>query len=139
MSSTSVTVPGRKLEGRDGSISIRTVSPDYHKAMGIPLKGGRYLDQTDGANAPPAILINDRAVGTDQNKKFVMVVGPDNKATYREVTLGGNADGLRIVSAGLTAGDRIVVNGLQRVRPGALLDPQPAEMRVVSQKPASKG
>jgi membrane fusion protein, multidrug efflux system len=78
--------------------------------------------------ATPAILINDRAVGTDQSKKFVMAVGADNKAEYREVTLGASAEGLRIVTAGLSAGDRIVVNGLQRVRPGALLAPQNTQM-----------
>jgi multidrug efflux system membrane fusion protein len=54
------------------------------------------------------------------------VVGADDKAIWREVTLGGTADGRRIVTAGLEPGERIVVNGLQRVRPGVLLDPQPA-------------
>ena len=71
-----------------------------------------------------AALVNERAVGTDQNKKFVMVVGDDNKAAYREVTLGAAVDGLRVVTSGLKAGERIVVNGLQRVRPGALVAPQ---------------
>jgi multidrug efflux system membrane fusion protein len=54
----------------------------------------------------------------------VIVVGPDNKALWREVTLGGTANGQRIVLSGLEPGERIVVNGLQRVRPGALLQPQ---------------
>ena len=49
-----------------------------------------------------------------------MVVDEENKAAYREVTLGAIVDGLRIVTSGLAAGERIVVNGLQRVRPGAL-------------------
>ena len=53
-----------------------------------------------------------------------MVVGEDNKAAYREVTLGALVDGLRVVTAGLKAGERIVVNGLQRVRPGALVAPE---------------
>ena len=50
----------------------------------------------------------------------MIVVGDDNKAAYRAITLGGTVDGLRVVTAGLKAGERIVVNGLQRVRPGAL-------------------
>ena len=62
--------------------------------------------------------MNERAVGTDQNKKFVLVVGADNKAEYREVTLGTSVNGLRVVKGGLKSGERIVVNGLQRVRPG---------------------
>jgi putative ABC transport system permease protein len=61
MSITSITVPGRKLEGRDGSISIRRVSSDYHRAMGIPLKSGRYFERTDDAGAPPVVLINEMA------------------------------------------------------------------------------
>jgi multidrug efflux system membrane fusion protein len=75
-----------------------------------------------------ALLINERAVGTDQSKRFVMVVDKDSKASYREVTLGAPVNGLRIVNSGLAAGDRIVVNGLHRVRPGALLAPQPVAM-----------
>ena len=53
-----------------------------------------------------------------------MVVGADNKADWREVKLGASVNGLRVVSDGLKAGERIVVNGLQRVRPGALVAPQ---------------
>jgi membrane fusion protein, multidrug efflux system len=73
-------------------------------------------------------VVNERAIGTDQNKKYVMVVGDDNKAAYREVTLGVFVDGLRMVTNGLTAGERIVVNGLQRVRPGALVNPKLVSM-----------
>jgi multidrug efflux system membrane fusion protein len=75
-----------------------------------------------------ALLINERAVGTDQNKKFVMVVGDGNKTAYREVTLGALADRLRIVTSGLAAGERIIVNGLQRVRPGDVVAPETVAM-----------
>jgi len=78
------------------------------------------------AKTEPALLISERAVGTDQNKRYVMVVGEDNKATYREITLGGTANGQRIVTSGLKPGERIIVNGLQRVRPGTLVAPQVA-------------
>jgi multidrug efflux system membrane fusion protein len=74
--------------------------------------------------ATKALLVTDRAVGTDQDKKFVMVVGADNHAAYREVSLGASVDGLRVVTGGLKPGERIVVNGLQRIRPGALVAPQ---------------
>ena len=57
-----------------------------------------------------------------------MVVGADNRAAYRSVTLGGAVDGLRIVTSGLSSGDRIVINGLQRIRPGALVKTEVAEM-----------
>ena len=76
----------------------------------------------------PALLVSERAVGTDQNKKFVMVVDAENKAAYREVTLGPAVEGLRVVTSGLTSGERIVVSGLQRVRPGAPLAPEVVAM-----------
>jgi multidrug efflux system membrane fusion protein len=89
---------------------------------------GQYVKLRMGkAKAEAAILVSERAIGTDQDKRFVFVVGADNKAIWRQVQLGGTANGQRIVTAGLEPGERIVVNGLQRVRPGALLAPQSAE------------
>jgi multidrug efflux system membrane fusion protein len=85
-----------------------------------------------------ALLINERAVGTDQNKKFVLVVDADNKATYREVTLGASVDGLRVVTAGLKPGEQIVVNGLQRIRPGATVTPQPVAMEAKADSQTQK-
>jgi membrane fusion protein, multidrug efflux system len=85
----------------------------------------------------PALMVNERAIGTDQNKKYVIVVGGDNKAAYREVTIGVFVDGMRRVTNGLTAGERIVVNGLQRVRPGALLAPKLVSMTGSDQAKAS--
>lgn len=82
------------------------------------------VQMSDQAQARKAILINDRAIGTDQSKKFVLVVDADNKAVYREVRLGRVVDGLRIVESGLQAGEKIVVNGMQRVMPGSPVTPQ---------------
>jgi membrane fusion protein, multidrug efflux system len=76
----------------------------------------------------PTLLIHDRAVGTDQDRKFVFVLGPDNKAEYRPVALGPAVDGLRVVRSGLKPGEKIVVSGLQRVRPGAPLAPSVVAM-----------
>jgi len=85
------------------------------------------------------VMIDERAIGTDQDKKFVMVVGDDNRALYRPITLGGTVEGLRIITSGLKSGDRVVVNGLQRVRPGALLKSEVAEMGARGAQPASGG
>ena len=84
--------------------------------------------RTGGAAAADAVLIDDKAVGTDQDKKYVMVVGADNKATYRTVKLGPMVDGLRIVRSGLKKDEKIVVNGLQRIRPNDTVTPVPVEM-----------
>ena len=64
------------------------------------------------------------AVGTDQDKKFVFVVDADNKVVYRPIQLGAMAEGRRVVESGLKVGDKIVVNGLQRIRPGAIVAPE---------------
>lgn len=81
-----------------------------------------------GSGTYSAMLIKDEAVGTDLGKKFVLVVDKDNKAIYRTVDLGPKLEGLRIVRSGLAKDDRIVVNGLQRVRPGSPIDPQDTPM-----------
>jgi RND family efflux transporter MFP subunit len=76
-----------------------------------------------GSNQYNALLINDSSVGTDQTVRYVLVVGADNKVQYRPVKLGPIIDGLRVVTDGLTAGETIVVSGLQRVRPGSPVTP----------------
>jgi RND family efflux transporter MFP subunit len=75
-----------------------------------------------------AILIEDRAVNTDQSQKYVLLLGADNKIEYRKVTLGRVIDGLRVVRDGLKRGDVIVVNGAQRVHPGITVTPQRVAM-----------
>jgi RND family efflux transporter MFP subunit len=81
-----------------------------------------------GSSQHDAVLVNDSAIGTDQTVRYVLVVSKDNKVEYRPVQLGPVVDGLRVVNAGLTAGETIVVNGLQRVRPGAQVAPQRVAM-----------
>jgi multidrug efflux system membrane fusion protein len=129
-----VTNGGRQLRGRlqlidnqvntrSGTVRVRAVFDDKEGSL-IP---GQFVKVRMGrAKSEQAVLVSERAIGTDQSKRFVFVVGPDDKVIWREVTLGGTAKGQRIVTSGLEPGERIVVNGLQRVRPGALIAPQPA-------------
>jgi multidrug efflux system membrane fusion protein len=63
------------------------------------------------------LLIPDRAIGFDQSKKFVYVVGPDNKVAYRQVELGKEVEAQRVALSGVRAGDRVIVDGVQHVRP----------------------
>jgi len=81
-----------------------------------------------GSGEHDAILIDDRAVNTDQNQKYVLLLGAGNQIEYRKVTLGRVIDGLRIVQEGLKPGDVIVVNGAQRVHPGVTVTPQRVAM-----------
>lgn len=70
------------------------------------------------------ILIPEQAVSSDQSKKFVYVVDKDNKVVYRSVELGQQVNGQRIVIGGLKVGDRVIVDGIQHVRPDAVVNPQ---------------
>lgn len=75
-----------------------------------------------------AVLVDDRAIGTDQNQKFVYVVDAENKVSYRSVKIGRLTDGLRIVQDGLSPGENVIVNGLQRVQPGVVVAPERVAM-----------
>jgi RND family efflux transporter MFP subunit len=71
-----------------------------------------------------ALLVPDAAVGTEQARKYVLVVGPDNVAKQKYVTLGDVVDGLRVIKTGLNADDRVIINGLMRARAGSKVAPQ---------------
>lgn len=81
----------------------------------------------------PVLLIPETAVGTDQNKKFVYVVGDDNKVHYREVVLGAETNSRRVVTSGLNAGDRVIAAGVQMMRPDMVVAP----MEMGAQPPAA--
>ena len=125
------------IDGASGTVRVRARldNPD-----GKLMPGQFVRVQLGQARAEQQLVVNERAVGTDQNKKFVFVVGDDAKAAWREVSLGAAHDGLRVVIADLKPGERIVVNGLQRVRPGATVAPEPVPMAEKSElkKPATE-
>ncbi len=82
-----------------------------------------------GSNEYEALLITDMAVLTDQDRKYVYVLGANNSAERRDVTLGREIDGLRVVNSGLSDGDQVVVNGVRKIFfPGAPLDPVTVSM-----------
>ncbi|MFT6913815.1 MAG: multidrug efflux system membrane fusion protein [Motiliproteus sp.] len=81
-----------------------------------------------GSETYEGILVDNKAIGTDLNNKFVLVVNAENTLEYRPVTLGETINGLRIVTKGLSPEDVIVVNGLQRVRPSMQIKPKPVAM-----------
>ena len=105
-----------QLDARTGSVRMRALLANQDRSL-APGLFARV--QVGSGVAEKSIVINDRAVGTDQSRKFVVVVGSDGKAEYRPVALGPMVDGMRVVRSGLKAGEKIVVGGLQRVRPGA--------------------
>ena len=124
-----------QVDAKSGTVRVRAV---FDNADGALIPGQFARIRMGQARNTQAVLINERAVGTDQSKKFVMVVAEGNKAEYREVTLGAPVDGLRVVTSGLKAGETIVVNGLQRVRPGAVLAPQAVPMTAKAELPGER-
>jgi membrane fusion protein, multidrug efflux system len=114
-----------QVDAKSGTIRVRAV---FDNKDGSLMPGQFARLRMGQAKNGQALLINERAVGTDQSKRFVMVVGADNKAAWREVKLGASVNGLRVVTDGLKAGERIVVNGLQRVRPGTVVAPREVAM-----------
>jgi multidrug efflux system membrane fusion protein len=80
-------------------------------------------------SATPSLLVADRAIGTDQSRKYVAVVGSDNRIEHRTVRPTFIDGGLRVVADGLAASDRVVIAGLQRAREGAVVRPTEAPMQ----------
>jgi RND family efflux transporter MFP subunit len=114
-----------QLNPQTGTIRARAV---LQNKDGMFTPGLFARVQLLGSSEYSAVLIDDRAVNTDQNQKYVFVLGAGNTVEYRRVTLGRIIDGLRIVRDGLKAGDVIIVNGAQRVHPGITVTPQKVVM-----------
>ncbi len=109
-----------RLNTSSGTIRVRAV---FDNADGL-LVPGLYARIRLGSGAPhEALLVDEKAIGTDQDKRFVLVLDASSRAAYREVRLGALQEGLRVVEDGLKPGERIVVNGLQRIRPGEAITP----------------
>lgn len=114
-----------QLDPSTGTINGRAIfrNPDRRLTPGLFVRL-----RVPGTAAYKGVLVEDRAVGTDLDRRFVLVVGNDKSIESRTVTLGPLAEGLRVVRSGLTAGELIVVNGLQRVRPGMQANASIVEM-----------
>jgi RND family efflux transporter MFP subunit len=110
-----------QLNSQTGTIRARAV---LQNKEGLYTPGLFARVQLLAGNEYSAILIDDRAVNTDQSQKYVLVLGANNTVEYRRVKLGRIIDGLRIVREGLKVGDVIIVNGAQRVHPGVTVTPQ---------------
>lgn len=104
-----------------GSLVLRMVFANSDDAL-VP---GLFARVRVPVSAPQqTLLVSERAIGTDQSQKFVLAVGQDNVVAYRTVKLGAYVNGKRAVRDGLHAGDQIIVNGLQHVRPGMTVAPE---------------
>jgi RND family efflux transporter MFP subunit len=110
-----------KLDPSTGSILLRAVFPNDDGRIVPGLFARIRIPLSERHNA---LLISERSIGTDQANKFVLTLSPTNTVQYQAVELGPLVDGKRVVRSGLTVGEKIVVNGLARVRPGMPVTPQ---------------
>jgi RND family efflux transporter MFP subunit len=104
-----------QLDGASGTIRLRAVVPNHDGRLAPGMFARVRLA---GGPLRPATVVDDRAIGTDQDRKFVYVVKADSTVEYRPVQLGRVDSGYRIVQSGVAVGERVIVDGLQRVRPG---------------------
>ncbi|MDB6110988.1 MAG: rane protein [Pedosphaera sp.] len=112
-----------RLDPNTGSILLRTVFPNPD---GLIVPGLFARIRVPASERHSVILVEERAIGTDQGQKFVMTLSPTNTVQYRAVKLGPDVNGKRIIRDGLKPGEQVVVNGLQRIRPGVAVTPETA-------------
>ncbi len=120
-----MTFVDNQVDSRTGTIRARA---SFGNKDGFLTPGLFARVKLLGHDSRRAVLVDDRAIGTDQSQKFVYVVDSENKVSYRSVKIGRLTDGLRIVQEGLRAGETVIVNGLQRVQPGAVIAPEKVAM-----------
>ena len=114
-----------QINAATGTLSIRGHFPNPDNAL---LPGMFIRMQIPTSPEHDSLLVTDRAVGSDQVQKFLLVVGPDNKVEQRPVTLGQIVDGLRVVVGGLKPEDQVIINGTMKARPGSEVKPAPGDM-----------
>jgi RND family efflux transporter MFP subunit len=113
-----------RLDQQTGTIRARGVfdnstqylTPGLYVRVRVPI-----------GNPHEALMVSERAIGRDQDRKFLLTVNKDNVVEYHQVELGALRDGLRVIESGLQPSDWVVVNGLQRARPGKPVTPHAAE------------
>lgn len=121
-----------RIDPTSGTIRARAI---FDNPQGKLLPGMYARLKLGSVTEEKTIRVSERAIGTDQNRKFVYVVNADNKATYREVQLGNGIDGDRIVHSGLMVGDKVIVRGLMRIQPNMQVNPKiPVKEKIKADK-----
>jgi RND family efflux transporter MFP subunit len=110
-----------QLDASTGTLRVRGIFENHDRL----LTPGMFVRVLLPIGEPyRALLVPEAALATDQGQKFLYVIGADDKVEYRRVKVGQLVDGLRVVTEGVSPGERVVVNGVQRVRPGIKVEPQ---------------
>jgi len=109
-----------RVDPATGTLVYRMIFPNEDESLVPGLYARVRLPVSEPA---PALLVSERSIGTNQSQKFVLTVTPDNTVAYRTVKLGPVLQGKRVIREGIEPGDRVIVNGLQRVTAGMIVDP----------------
>jgi membrane fusion protein, multidrug efflux system len=114
----------RQIDPTSGTAQLQALVPNPD---GV-LRPGEYARvrmrrESEGTNA---VLVPEKALLSVQGQFSAAVVGPDNKVSFKKLELGSSTNGMRVVKSGLTGGEKVIVDGLQRVTDGASVDPHPA-------------
>ena len=118
-----------KIDVGSGTIRARA---RFHNTDGSLVPGMFATVRLASAANASVLLVPEQAIGNDQSKRYVYVVGRDSKAYFHEVKLGDEVDGKRVVLSGVKTGEHVIVDGLQRVTPGGLVAPKPESTRLAS-------
>lgn len=118
-----------RLDTNSGTIRARAIFDNKDGALTAGMFANVRLGSAEKSNT---LLVPERAIGTNQSKKFVLVVDDTNTANYREVVLGDHYQGQRVVLSGIQAGEKIIINGLSHVRPKSVVNPSTVENKIAS-------
>lgn len=110
-----------RIDPSSGTIRARAI---FDNKEGYLLPGMAVSVKMGGNLKDKQILVTERAIGTDQDRKFVFVLGEGNAATYREVKIGPSVSGRRVILDGLKEGDKVITSGITRIRPGTIVAPK---------------
>lgn len=126
-----------KIDPKTGTIRVRAYFDNEDQSL-LP---GMFVNVRLGSSSNEAkMLVSERAIGTDQDRKFVYVVGTDNKVAYREISPGQSINGQRVVLNGLKPGEKVITEGIMKVRPDMIVTPQVATIaaKAATTEPAAE-
>ncbi len=110
------------IDPKSGTIRVRALFENKDQSL-LP---GMFVNvRLGGSGKGDVMMISEKAIGTDQDRKFVYVVGEDHKVAYREIKTGNSIDGKRVVTDGLKAGDMVITEGIMKIRPDMVVTPKP--------------
>ena len=123
-----------KIDASSGTIRARA---HFKNEDGTLLPGMFVTVRLGSAQTKTAIVVPERAIGTDQDRKYVYIVGPENKVTYREIVPGESVNGNRIVTSGLAQGETVITDGIMKIHPDMVVAPQIGDAAAIEAAPAA--